>query len=193
MHAPNSILRIRWQDRITNLEVLEHANSTSIEAMLLCSASLVGYVIKMDSNHIPRHLLYGDLTTGKRNQYRPRKWSKGNVKEDLRWCNIHPKELEVAASERSQWRTMIRNVSVKFENDCHQKLIAAMGSSSQGHRYYCHNNGVPMPTLSPELHVQARTAESPPCSQSRLTLELSSDSKDCHHVVNLYQLCYCLR
>ena len=59
-----SILGMRWQDRITNLEVLEHTNSTSIEAMLLTAhLHWVEYIIRMDSNHIPRYLLYGKLTT----------------------------------------------------------------------------------------------------------------------------------
>ena len=35
MRALCSILRIRWQDHITNLEVLGCTNSTSIEAILL--------------------------------------------------------------------------------------------------------------------------------------------------------------
>ena len=73
MHALRSILKIHWQDRITNLEVLEHANSTSIEAILLkVKLRWVGHVIRMDSNYVPRHLPYGELTTGKRNQCRPR-------------------------------------------------------------------------------------------------------------------------
>ena len=84
MHALQSILRICWQDRITNLEVLDHSNSTSIEAMLLkVQLRWVRHVIRMDSNHIPRHLLYGELTTGKRNQCRPRKQFKDNIREHL--------------------------------------------------------------------------------------------------------------
>ena len=117
----------------------------------------VGHVIRMDSNHIPRHLLYGELTTGKRNQCRPRKRFKDNIKENLRWCNIHPKELEVAASERSQWRTMIRNASANFENDRHQKLIAA-----QDHRHRAIHATVTTTEfqcpLCPKLRIQAQTA-----------------------------------
>ena len=103
MRAVLSILRIRWQDRITNLEVLERANFTSIEVMLFkAQLRWVGHVIKwMDSNCIPSHLLYDELTSDKRNQCHPRKQFKDNIKENLRWCNIHPKELKVAASERS--------------------------------------------------------------------------------------------
>ena len=80
MCALHSILRICWQDHITNLEVLEYANFTSIKVMLLkAQLCWVGYVNRMDSNHIPRHLLYGELTTGKRNQCCPRKQFKENI------------------------------------------------------------------------------------------------------------------
>ena len=95
MCALRSILRIYWQDRITNLEVLEHANSTSTKAMLLkAQLHWVGHVIRMVSNHIPRHLLYDKLTTDKINQCRPRMRFKDNITEHLRWCNIYHKELE---------------------------------------------------------------------------------------------------
>ena len=53
MHALHSILRIHWQDHITNLDILEHANSTSIKAMLLKALlRWVGHIIRMDSNCI---------------------------------------------------------------------------------------------------------------------------------------------
>ena len=100
MRALCSILRIRWQDHITNLEILKRDISTSIKVMLLkTQLRWVGHVIRMDSNHIPCHLLYGKLTSGKRNQCCPRKWFQDNIKENLRWCNIRPKDLEVAASK----------------------------------------------------------------------------------------------
>ncbi|KAL8569704.1 hypothetical protein ACOMHN_005821 [Nucella lapillus] len=35
MQSLCSILGIKWQDRVTNLEVLDHAGTTSIEAMIL--------------------------------------------------------------------------------------------------------------------------------------------------------------
>ena len=159
-----SILRIRWQDRMASLEVLERANSISIETMLL-NAQLhwVGHVIRMDSNRIPRHLLYGELNTGKRNQCRPRKRFKDNIKENLQWCNIHSKELKVAASERSQWRTIIRNASVNFENDrhardsCHRTIHATV-TTMEFQCSHCARNCMSRLGLQSHLRVHRRDA-----------------------------------
>ena len=59
MRALRSILGIKWQDRITNLEVLDRANSTSIESMLIkAQLRWVGHVIRMEEFRIPRRLMY---------------------------------------------------------------------------------------------------------------------------------------
>ncbi|KAL6475004.1 hypothetical protein MHYP_G00160440 [Metynnis hypsauchen] len=60
MRSLRSILGIRWQDRVTNLEVLDRAESTSIEAMVLkAQLRWTGHVIRMEPYRIPRQLLYG--------------------------------------------------------------------------------------------------------------------------------------
>ena len=51
------ITGIRWQDRVTNQEVLDRAGSTSIESMLLKSR-WTGHVIRMSDSRTPRQLLY---------------------------------------------------------------------------------------------------------------------------------------
>ena len=74
MRALRSILGIKWQDRITNLEVLDRANSTGIESMLIkAQLRWVGHVIRMEEFPMPRRLMYGELQIGKRNQGRPKR------------------------------------------------------------------------------------------------------------------------
>ena len=59
MRALRSILGIRWQDKITNLEILDRAETTRIEAVLLrAQLRLTGHVIRMEEDHMPRQLLY---------------------------------------------------------------------------------------------------------------------------------------
>ncbi|KAL6487614.1 hypothetical protein MHYP_G00042400 [Metynnis hypsauchen] len=66
MRSLRSILGIRWQDRVTNLEVLNRAESTSIEVMILkAQLRWTGHIIRMEPYRIPRQLLYGELSTGK--------------------------------------------------------------------------------------------------------------------------------
>ncbi|XP_047488449.1 uncharacterized protein LOC125038869 [Penaeus chinensis] len=58
--ALRSIMRIRWQDRVTIQEVLDRANSTSIEAKILqAQIRWTGNVIRMDETRIPRQIFYG--------------------------------------------------------------------------------------------------------------------------------------
>ena len=99
-----SIMRIRWQDRVTNQEVLDRANSTSIEAKILqAQLRWTGHVIRMDETRIPRQLFYGELVSGHRKQGRPKKRYKDNLKTNLKWAGVHPKELETSAADRSGW------------------------------------------------------------------------------------------
>ena len=62
MRALRSILGMCWQDRITNLEVLDRAECTSIETLLIkAQLRWVGQIIRMDDPRMPRQLLYGEL------------------------------------------------------------------------------------------------------------------------------------
>ena len=62
MCALRSILDMRWQDRITNVEVLDRAQCTSIEALLIkAQLRWVGQIVRMDDPRMPRQLLYGEL------------------------------------------------------------------------------------------------------------------------------------
>ena len=55
MHSLRTILNIKWQDSVSNLQVLDMAESTSIEAMILKSRlRWVGHAIRMEDNRLPK-------------------------------------------------------------------------------------------------------------------------------------------
>ena len=121
-----SILGIKWQDRITNLEVLDRANSTSIESMLIkAQLRWVGHIIRMEEFRMPRRLMYGELQLSKRNQGRPKLRYKDTVKANLQWCYIKPKELEERAVDRAKWRALTHKAAANYEEARHQKFTAA--------------------------------------------------------------------
>jgi len=73
MRALRSILKISWKDHVTNLDVLQRANSTSIESILIkAQLRWVGHVIRMEEHRMPRCLMYGELWQGRRYQGRPK-------------------------------------------------------------------------------------------------------------------------
>ena len=120
-----SNMQIRWQDRVSNQEVLERASTISMETMVLkAQLHWTGHVIGMDESRIPRQLFYGELSQGRCNQGWPKKRYKDNLKSNLKWAGIQPKELETAAANRSGWRATVQKAARKFELD-HRLYIAA--------------------------------------------------------------------
>ena len=124
MYSLRSILKIRWQDKVSNLEVLSRANTTSIEAMILqVQLRWTGHVIRMDKTKILRQLLYGEeLSQGHRQRGRPHRHYEDLIKANLRHTNIHSKELEAAASDRVRWPALTKTACKSFEERRLQRL-----------------------------------------------------------------------
>ena len=67
-----SILHIHWSDYITNVEVLQQAGITSVEAMLMkTQLRWAGHVSRMEDHRLPKIVLYGELSTGHRDRGAP--------------------------------------------------------------------------------------------------------------------------
>ena len=74
---------IKWQDRVTDLEVLDRAGLVSIEAMIIkAQLHWTGYTIHMDGS------LYGILAHGHRNLWRPKHRYKDCAKENLKYAGV---------------------------------------------------------------------------------------------------------
>ena len=126
MRCLRSILGIHWQDRVTNLEVLDRADSTSIEAMIIkAQLRWTGHVIRMQDTRMPKQLLYGELSTGERNRGRPRKRYKDCVKAYTTPAGIPPKQLEARAQDRVDWRTLTRKAQASFEERRRESITEA--------------------------------------------------------------------
>src|SRR5213083_2371135 len=90
MRHLRAILKIKWQDKISNIEVLERSRCSSIEAIIM-SAQLrwVGHVVRMADDRIPKQLLYGELAQGKRSHGGQKKRFKDTLKNNMIKCNIY--------------------------------------------------------------------------------------------------------
>ena len=72
MRCKRRIAGIKWQDRVPNTEVLHLCGITGIEAFLLqAQFRWVGHVVRMQDDCIPKQILYGQLSSGKRRQCGP--------------------------------------------------------------------------------------------------------------------------
>src|SRR3989441_12395228 len=100
MRHLRAILKIKWQDKISNIEVLERSRCSSIEAMII-SAQLrwVGLVVRMADDRIPKQLLDGELAHGKRSHGRQKKRFKDTLKHNMIKCNIDPSSFKALAAD----------------------------------------------------------------------------------------------
>ena len=110
------ILGIRWQDKVTNIEVLNRANSSSLEALLIkAQLRWSGHVVRMDDTRLPKIALYGELSSGVRSVGGQRKRYKDTLKQSLRSCGISVDNWELIAVDRSSWRSTIAHGIAHFE------------------------------------------------------------------------------
>ena len=125
MRSLRAILGIKWQDRVTNLEVLDRAGLLSIEAMIV-SAQLrwTGHVIRMEPHRLPLQLLYSELKQGQRPRGRPKKRYKDCVKEHLKHSGTPAKDLEMCAQDRSVWRMLTRKAQREFEEKRRDEIVS---------------------------------------------------------------------
>lgn len=110
----------------------------------------------------------------KRNQGRPMKRYKDNVKANLQGCNLEPKELVERASYWPRWRITIHVAAITFEDSRRQNLTAAKDQ--------CHTASSAVITTSDfQFHYSSRLyasgvgfAQTPPISQMRGRYDTSS-------------------
>ena len=96
---------ITWSDRITNTSVLGRAQLPSLYSLLRQRRlRWLGHVRRMDDGRIPKDILYGELTSGKRQIGHPQLRFKDVCKKDLRCFGIAPSSCENLAQDRHRWR-----------------------------------------------------------------------------------------
>ena len=116
------ILGIKWEDRITNNEVMQRAGIDSLYSILkLRRLRWLGHVYRMSDGRIPKDLLYGELALGKRSQGRPRQCFRNVCKADLREIGIGVDSWEQLASNRDSWRLSVKKGVGRHESDLRER------------------------------------------------------------------------
>ena len=102
------ILSIKWQDMVSDTEVLTRAGIPSIHTILQkAQVRWAGHVTRMPDDRLPNQLLYGELCYGKRSVGGQKKRFKNTLKKTLTSFNINVTNWEVCAQDRPLWRSMI--------------------------------------------------------------------------------------
>ncbi|BHF62397.1 hypothetical protein SprV_0200537900 [Sparganum proliferum] len=85
------ILRLNWQDRIPDTEVLERTGILSIYTILRqMQLRWSGHLVRMDDERLPKRLFYGDVATGSRRQGGQIRRYKDTLKSSLKRLHIDP-------------------------------------------------------------------------------------------------------
>ena len=110
------LLKIKWQDRIPDTEVLKRAGMQSVHTLLkLARLRWTGHVTRMPEERLPKKILYGELQVGKHSHGGQKKRYKDTLNASLKDFNI-PRELrEQIAHDRAKWRSLIRRGASEYD------------------------------------------------------------------------------
>ncbi|BHF79977.1 hypothetical protein SprV_0702310100 [Sparganum proliferum] len=110
------ILRLNWQARIPDTDVLERTGILSIYAMLRqIQLRWSGHLVRMDNERLPKRLFYGEVATGSRRQGRPFRRYKDTLKSSLKRLQINPTNWEELALDRPTWRRTVKTGAAIYE------------------------------------------------------------------------------
>nr|VZI19294.1 unnamed protein product [Spirometra erinaceieuropaei] len=110
------ILRLNWQDRIPDTEVLERTGILSIYSMLRqMQLRWSGHLVRMDDERLPKRLFYGDVATGSRRQGGQIRRYKDTLKSSLKRLQINPTNWEELARDRPTWRRTVKTGTAIYE------------------------------------------------------------------------------
>nr|VZH97733.1 unnamed protein product [Spirometra erinaceieuropaei] len=110
------ILRLNWQDRIPDTDVLERTEMLSIYSMLRqMQLRWSGHLVRMDDERLPKRLFYGDVATGSRREGRQNRRYKHTLKSYLKRLQINPTNWEELACDRPTWRRTVKTGAAIYE------------------------------------------------------------------------------
>ena len=94
------LLKIKWQVRIPETEVLKRAGMQSVHTLLkLAQLRWTGHVTRMPDEHLPKKILYGELQIGKCSHGGQKKRYKDTLKASLKDFNIPTESWEQIARD----------------------------------------------------------------------------------------------
>lgn len=124
MRCLRHIARIRWQDKVTNTEVLERCEMTSVEAMIMkAQLRWAGHLVRMPDSRIPKQVFYSELEDGQRKQGRPKKRYRDCLKTSLTLADIDVQTWESSTGNRSEWRHLCAEGVTQFEKSRFEKAV----------------------------------------------------------------------
>ena len=110
------LLKIKWQDKIPDIEVLKKAGMQSMHTVLkLAQLRWTRHVIRMSDERLPKKVFYGELQEGKRSQGGQKKRYKDTIKASLKEFDI-PMGFRNRSYQSGEVSSTKEHLSVKKDN-----------------------------------------------------------------------------
>ena len=100
MRHLRSIMKIRLQDKVTNIKVLKRAGLPSMEDLIRKNLRWTGHLLRIPTDRFPRQVLYSQLPEGQRSRGRPRLRYKDTIKRNLKKRDININSWKSMALQR---------------------------------------------------------------------------------------------
>ena len=109
MRLMRSIMKIKWQGKVTNIKVFKRAGLPSIEdSIIRKNLRWTGHLLRMPTDRLPRHVLYSQPPDGQRPRGRPRLRYKDTIKINLKKGDIDTNSWKSLALQRDVWRDTVK-------------------------------------------------------------------------------------
>jgi len=146
------ILGLHWWHKVTHAEIRTRTNAHCMEHLVMQrQLRWVGHVIRMQSNRLPRRILYSELQHGQRAAGGQKKRFSDHIKATLRKCSIPPDQLEILATDRDNWRDVCEEGLAAFDISYNQEAEV---------RRARRHTVTSVPASGPRCHICGRTCAS---------------------------------
>nr|VZI18043.1 unnamed protein product [Spirometra erinaceieuropaei] len=109
------ILRLSWQDRIPDTDVLERTGNLGIYTMLRqMQLRWSGHLVRTNDERLPKRLFYGDVARDSRRQGGQIRRYKDTLKASLKHLQINPTNWLELARDRPTWRRTVKTDAVIY-------------------------------------------------------------------------------
>ncbi|VDL92483.1 unnamed protein product [Schistocephalus solidus] len=177
------ILKLRWQDRIPDMEALERTGILSIPVMLRqVQLRWSGHLVSMDDERLLKRLFYGDVATGSSRQGGQKRRYKDTLKKSLKQLQINPVTWEVLAQDRPAWRRSVKTGSAIYEANRIVTATAKRAARKIGLAGHLRTQCTNIPTIP----ISTSNSANPPSDSLTLTPGISSITPTIIETTSLY-------